>query len=118
MTWRNDGIRVHRTSLRARKRAKQRASCTAATENGYRDVATGQEADAAAGFLYGSNVTPALRTSPRARKRAAYLIRSKILKIGMYNATIIEPTMPPRKAIISGSIRAVSDSVVDSTSWS
>lgn len=46
------------------------------------------------------------------------LIRLKILKIGMYNATIIEPMMPPNSAIISGSISAVNDSVVDSTSWS
>src|SRR4051794_14470220 len=49
---------------------------------------------------------------------ACYLTRSKILKIGMKRATIMEPTTPPRKAIISGSIRAVSASVVASTSWS
>ena len=49
---------------------------------------------------------------------SVYLIRSKILKIGMYRAMIIAPTMPPRNAIISGSISAVSDSVVASTSWS
>ena len=45
-------------------------------------------------------------------------MRSKILKIGMYSAMIIDPTMPPRTAIMSGSMSAVSCSVVDSTSWS
>lgn len=45
-------------------------------------------------------------------------IMSKTLKIGMYRATIIDPTTPPRKAIIRGSIMAVSDSVVVSTSSS
>ena len=47
-----------------------------------------------------------------------YLIRSKILKMGMYRAMIIDPMMPPSTAIISGSIRAVRASVVASTSWS
>ena len=45
-------------------------------------------------------------------------ISSNTLKIGMYNAMIIDPTMPPRNAIISGSIRAVNASVVASTSSS
>jgi len=49
---------------------------------------------------------------------AGYLTSSKILKMGMYIATIIDPTMPPRPAIISGSMSAVNDSVVASTSWS
>jgi hypothetical protein len=49
---------------------------------------------------------------------ADYLMRSKILKIGMYRAMIIDPMMPPSTAIISGSISAVRDSVVASTSWS
>lgn len=47
-----------------------------------------------------------------------HLIRSKILNIGMYRAMTIAPTMPPSTAIMIGSIRDVSDSVVDSTSWS
>jgi hypothetical protein len=47
-----------------------------------------------------------------------YLIRSKILKMGMYRAMIIDPMMPPSMAIMSGSISAVNDSVVASTSWS
>ena len=45
-------------------------------------------------------------------------ISSNTLKIGMYKAMIIDPTMPPRKAIISGSMSAVSASVVASTSSS
>lgn len=45
-------------------------------------------------------------------------ISSKTLKIGRYRAMIMEPTTPPRKAIISGSISAVSASVVASTSSS
>ena len=45
-----------------------------------------------------------------------YLIRSKILNIGMYSAMTIAPTMPPSTAIMIGSINDVSDSVVDSTS--
>jgi hypothetical protein len=49
---------------------------------------------------------------------SSYLTSSKILKIGMYMATIIEPTMAPRPAIIRGSMSAVRDSVVASTSWS
>ncbi len=52
------------------------------------------------------------------QKPQNYLIISKILKIGMYMATIMLPTIAPRKAIMSGSISAVSDSVVASTSWS
>jgi hypothetical protein len=62
--------------------------------------------------------------APRARSPVSscgacgYLTSSKILKIGMYIATIIDPTIAPRPAIISGSMRAVSDSVVASTSWS
>jgi hypothetical protein len=47
-----------------------------------------------------------------------YLMRSKILKMGMYRAMIIDPTRPPRIAIMMGSMSAVSWSVVDSTSWS
>ncbi len=47
-----------------------------------------------------------------------HLMSSKILNIGMYRAMIIAPTMLPRTPIITGSIRDVSDSVVDSTSWS
>ena len=43
---------------------------------------------------------------------------SNTLKIGMYRAMIIDPTMPPRKAIMSGSMSAVSASVVASTSSS
>ena len=49
---------------------------------------------------------------------SAYLTRSITLKMGMYRAMIMEPTTPPRKAIISGSIRLVSASAVASTSWS
>ncbi|CAN5700954.1 hypothetical protein BH20ACT23_BH20ACT23_06700 [soil metagenome] len=47
-----------------------------------------------------------------------YLINSKILNIGMYRAMTIAPTMPPRKAIMIGSISDTRDSVIDSTSWS
>ncbi len=47
-----------------------------------------------------------------------YLISDVIWKIGRYSATIMPPTTTPRNAISSGSIRAVSDSVVDFTSWS
>lgn len=39
-------------------------------------------------------------------------------KIGMYMAMTMAPTIPPRKAIISGSISEVSWAVVASTSWS
>ncbi len=52
------------------------------------------------------------------RGKSLYWMRSKTLKIGMYSATIIPPTMPPRNAIMSGSMSAVSASVVASTSWS
>ena len=45
-------------------------------------------------------------------------MRSNTPKIGMYRAMIIAPMMEPRTAIISGSIRLVSASVVASTSWS
>ncbi len=47
-----------------------------------------------------------------------YWMSSKTPKIGMYNATIIEPMMAPSTAIMSGSISEVSASVVASTSWS
>ena len=47
---------------------------------------------------------------------SSYLIRSKILNIGMYNAMTMAPTMPPSTAIMMGSISEVSCSVVDSTS--
>jgi hypothetical protein len=47
-----------------------------------------------------------------------YLIRLNTWKIGMYKAMIIDPMMPPRTAIMSGSIRLVRASVVASTSWS
>jgi hypothetical protein len=49
---------------------------------------------------------------------AGHSTSSMTLKIGMYSAMTIDPTMPPRTPIISGSISAVSDSVVDSTCWS
>ena len=39
-------------------------------------------------------------------RRFSYWIRSKILKMGMYRAMIIAPMMPPRTAIMSGSISA------------
>ena len=47
-----------------------------------------------------------------------YWIRSNTLKIGMYIATIMAPMIPPKNAIMSGSISEVSASVVASTSWS
>lgn len=50
--------------------------------------------------------------------RARYSMRLKIEKIGMYSATIIEPTTSPRKAIIRGSMSEVRASVVASTSSS
>ncbi len=46
------------------------------------------------------------------------VMRLNTEKIGMYSAMIIDPMMPPSTAIISGSMRDVSASVVDSTSWS
>ena len=58
-------------------------------------------------------------TTHRARRHAGhFLIRSKILKIGMYIAMIMPPTTPPRTMIMIGSIRAINCSVVASTSWS
>lgn len=48
----------------------------------------------------------------------SYLTRSKMLKIGMYKATIMPPMIDPRTTIIKGSMSAVSCSVVASTSWS
>ena len=48
----------------------------------------------------------------------AQRISSKILKIGMYSAMTMKPTMPPRNSIITGSTSVVSASVVASTSWS
>lgn len=50
--------------------------------------------------------------------RARYLMRLKMLKMGRYSAMIIDPTSPPTITIIRGSMMDVSDSVVDSTSWS
>ena len=47
-----------------------------------------------------------------------YWIRSNTLKIGMYRAMIMPPITTPMQAIIRGSIREVSASVVASTSWS
>jgi hypothetical protein len=47
-----------------------------------------------------------------------YLMSSKILNIGMYRAMTMDPTIPPKKAIMIGSISATRDSVIDSTSWS
>ena len=54
----------------------------------------------------------------RARPPRDYSMSSKIMNIGMYSEITIAPTMPPRKAIITGSSSAVSDSVVAATSWS
>ena len=48
----------------------------------------------------------------------AQLMRSKIPKIGMYSAMTIEPMIAPMTTIMSGSMRLVSCSVVDSTSSS
>ncbi len=45
-------------------------------------------------------------------------IASKMLNIGMYSAMTMPPTMAPITPIMSGSIIAVSDCVVDSTSVS
>ena len=61
---------------------------------------------------------PARPANDAARDAAAYWMRSKTLKIGIYIAMIIDPTIAPRKAIINGSMSAVSASVVASTSWS
>ena len=52
------------------------------------------------------------------RRQPYYLIRSNTLKMGIYRATIIAPMIEPSTAIINGSIRLVSASVVASTSWS
>lgn len=54
----------------------------------------------------------------RGRATAGYCTRLKIEKIGMYSAMIMPPMSDPRTTIMSGSIRLVSCSVVDSTSWS
>ena len=51
-------------------------------------------------------------------EECSYLMYSKIENIGMYSATIMPPMTTPMNAIISGSIRAVSCSAVDCTSWS
>lgn len=48
----------------------------------------------------------------------SHSIRSKTLKIGIYKAMIIAPTIAPTKAIIRGSISEVRASVVASTSAS
>lgn len=45
-------------------------------------------------------------------------ISSKTPKMGMYIAMIMAPMMEPSTAIMSGSMRLVSASVVASTSWS
>ncbi len=50
--------------------------------------------------------------------RCGHLTRSKMLKIGMYRATIMPPMIDPRTTIMRGSINDVSCSVVASTSWS
>lgn len=47
-----------------------------------------------------------------------YLIRSNTLKIGMYSATIIAPTMAPTTAIMIGSMREVRALTLASTSAS
>lgn len=54
----------------------------------------------------------------RVSTHTAYWINSNTLKMGMYKAMIIAPTMPPTTAIISGSIKDVRASVVASTSAS
>ena len=48
-------------------------------------------------------------------RRHGYLIRSKTLKIGMYSAMIMAPTMAPTTAIMIGSIRGGSAPVVAPT---
>ena len=77
-----------------------------------------------------ATLEPAFRSTLRMElKRAApgaallniesgYWISSKILNMGMYSATTIDPTMPPSTAIIRGSSIAVSDSVIAVTSES
>ncbi len=47
-----------------------------------------------------------------------YLMTFISVKMGMYKATIMAPMMLPTLTIMSGSMRAVSASVVASTSWS
>lgn len=50
--------------------------------------------------------------------RAGHSMSAKTPKMGMYMAMTMEPTMAPMTTIMSGSMRLVSCSVVDSTSWS
>lgn len=66
----------------------------------------------------GSESTGIGRSGPDSGSQSSQPMSSNTLKIGMYSAMIIDPTIPPRKAIISGSINAVSASVVASTSAS
>ena len=70
-------------------------------------------------YLRGCCATSANRALPApAAQPASQPIISKILNIGMYSAMTMPPTMPPMTPIISGSIIAVSCSVVASTSVS
>lgn len=62
----------------------------------------------------GGNSSPARGVA----ESRSYLMRDVIWKIGRYSATIIPPTTTPRNAMSNGSMRAVRDSVVASTSAS